>query len=143
MANQTKSFLGRGWSFPPTFNPLTSSVVLSEEEEDIRESLKILISTIPGERVMQPLYGCDINSMVFKRMNTETIMNIKDLISFAIIDYEPRIDVEEIIATLSPHQHQRIDINIIYTIRSTNVRTNMVYPFYFLEGTDLNENQSL
>jgi phage baseplate assembly protein W len=143
MEEKDKRFLGKGWGFPPVFDPHTANIELVEEEEDIRQSLIILISTIPGERVMQPLFGCDIHSMVFKNINTNTITQIKDMISMAIIRYEPRIDVENIEAVRNEYERQRLDIKIIYTVRTTNIRTNIVYPFYFIEGTDLKDSKSL
>ncbi len=92
---------------------------------------------------MQPLFGCDVQSLLFRRANTSTLSLYKDLIASAIIEYEPRIDLEEITTTLHQQERQRVDVTIIYTIRMTNVRTNLVYPFYFLEGTDLREVHSL
>lgn len=143
MKEKDQSFLGEGWGFPPLFDPLMSSVIMSKGEEDIRQSLHILLSTIPGERVMQPLFGCDVHGVVFKRANTEAVMLLKDMITAAIINFEPRIELEEIMTSLNNEERQRIDVNIIYTIRTTNVRTNMVYPFYLLEGTDLNDTYSM
>ena len=66
------SFLGRGWSFPPRFNPVDRGVEMVAEEEDIQESLRILFSTAPGERVMHPSYGCGLKRMVFEQIS-ETV----------------------------------------------------------------------
>lgn len=142
MNEQDQSFLGKGWSFPPVFDPELSSVVMSEGEADIRQSLIVLISTIPGERVMQPLFGCDIHGLVFRRANTETIIRLKDMIAGAILTFEPRIELNEVTTSRNREEPQRIDVIIIYTIRSTNVRTNLVYPFYLLEGTDIHDLQA-
>jgi len=75
MENQIKkSFLGTGWGFPPEFNELTLSVNMVSEEEDIRQSLFILLSTTPGERPLNPAYGCDLQSLVFEKIS-ESIPN--------------------------------------------------------------------
>ena len=60
MKQHPQSFLGRGWSFPPRFDDRQYTIMMVEEEEDIRQSLRILFSTLPGERLMKPDYGCDL-----------------------------------------------------------------------------------
>ena len=105
------------------------------EEEDIRESLMILLSTRPGERIMQPAYGCGLHAMVFETVNESTVTEIRDLIERAILFYEPRINLEGVEVEMEDVYEGRLDIRIDYTIRQTNTRSNMVYPFYFIEGT--------
>ncbi len=107
------------------------------EEDDIRQSLFLLFSTTPGERLMRPEYGCDLQRLVFERLNASTESQIVDLIRMAILRYEPRITVEEVRATLSDALQGRIDIEVSYTVRLTNSRDNIVYPFYFREGTNV------
>jgi len=134
-----KSFLGRGWAFPPQFNR-TGSVRLVTAEEDIRESLHILLSTNPGERIMQATYGCDLKSQMFEEINESTMAVIIDLIKRAILFFEPRISVERIdINTRNEEDllNGLVRINIVYIVRSTNNRYNIVYPFYFTEGTNV------
>jgi phage baseplate assembly protein W len=134
---QDKQFLGVGWSFPPQFQRQAeqTGIVMVAEDEDIRESLVILLSTRPGERVMQPGYGCGLHSMVFETVNESTVTEIRDLIERAILFYEPRINLEAIEVEMENAFEGRLDIRIDYTIRQTNTRSNMVYPFYFIEGT--------
>ncbi|MBC6996658.1 GPW/gp25 family protein [Neolewinella lacunae] len=132
-----KSFLGTGWSFPPAFQLTTGAVQMVSEEDDIRQSLFLLFSTTPGERLMRPGYGCDLQMLVFERLNASTESQIADLIRMSILHYEPRITVEEVHVTLSDALQGRIDIAVFYTIRLTNSRDNIVYPFYFREGTNV------
>ncbi len=132
-----KSFLGTGWSFPPAFQLAKGAVQMVSEEDDIRQSLFLLFSTTPGERLMRPEYGCDLQRLVFERLNASTESQIVDLIRMAILRYEPRITVEEVRATLSDALQGRIDIEVSYTVRLTNSRDNIVYPFYFREGTNV------
>ncbi len=135
---QDSSFLGRGWGFPPRFNPRDRGVEMVAEEEDIRESLRILFSTAPGERVMHPSYGCGLKRMVFEQI-TETVQTeIKDLIERAILFFEPRITLERVELDATEIFDGKLLILLEYTIRTINVRSNMVYPFYFQEGTLLN-----
>lgn len=132
-----KSFLGTGWSFPPTFQAETDSVGLVSEEEDIHQSLFILMSTVPGERLMRPAYGCDLQSLVFDQISHNLRTEIISKVKRAILLHEPRITVEEIQVTISPDNHSLLYIVVNYVVRTTNSRSNIVYPFYLKEGTNV------
>lgn len=132
-----KSFLGKGWSFPPTFSLRDQAVEMVSEAEDIRQSLLLLFSIAPGERLMKPLYGCDLHAVVFDTFNASAESRIVDMITMAILRYEPRIILENIEAQQTDPYQGRIEINITYTIRITNSRDNIVFPFYFKEGTNV------
>jgi len=106
-------------------------------EEDIKQSLRILLATTPGERVMQPSFGCELKSQIYETLNESTITILKDLIRRAILFFEPRVLLESIVADSSLAQEGRLDFTIVYTVISTNTRHNIVYPFYFREGTDV------
>lgn len=136
-ADSDKRFLGVGWSFPPEFHKQggTMDVKMVAEEEDIQESLAILLSTRPGERIMHPGYGCGLHDMVFETINETTITEIRDVIERAVLFYEPRINLEAIEVGVEDVYNGRIDIQLNYTIRKTNTRSNVVYPFYFIEGS--------
>ena len=82
---ETKSFLGRGWSFPPEFNSETKTVKMLEDEVDIESSLEILLSTRLGERVMVPNYGCNLDELLFKPLNLTLKTYVIDLIKTAIL----------------------------------------------------------
>jgi len=132
-----KSFLGSGWSFPPTFSDKTKGVEMVSDEEDIGQSLQILLSTQLGERIMMPKYGCDLSTMTFETMTTSFRTYVKDLIRTAILYHEPRIQVEEILLQSENSSEGLIIITIQYLVRITNTRSNLVYPFYINEATDL------
>jgi phage baseplate assembly protein W len=134
---QIRSFLGRGWSFPPEFNKHTGGVKMLEDEADIDSSLEILLSTRLGERVMVPDYGCNLDEMLFKPMNLTLKTYVIDLIETAILYYEPRIDVNSISIDESVEPDGVLMINIDYTVRTTNSRRNKTYPFYREEGNEL------
>lgn len=134
-----KSFLGTGWSFPPRFDEEQSSITMVSEEEDIKESIFLLLSTTPGERITNPKYGCDLRKFVFRPINAETQFLIKEAIKKAILYYEPRINVNEIEFDTSKERDGVVNIHLEYTIVSVNTRTNIVFPFYKVEGTDIKE----
>jgi phage baseplate assembly protein W len=134
---ENKSFLGAGWSFPPRFLESTEGLEISKNEQDIAESIFILLSTTPGERVMNPEYGCDLQSMLFTSMNLSNQTRIEDMINTAIMYFEPRVNVVSISITSPDKLVGKLDVSITYEIKGTNSRKNMVYPFYLTEGTHI------
>jgi len=142
-----KSFLGTGWNFPPTFHKDFLGVEMISDEVDIKSSLDILFSTDPGERVMQPTYGCALRKFVFEPMNISTKTMMEKIIKDAMMYHEPRIIVEQIQIGEAADTDQRIIeeaymqgillISIDYRVITTNTRYNYVYPFYYNEGTNL------
>ncbi len=124
-----KTFLGTGWSFPPSFDRKLKSVELVSDKTDIDQSLEILLSTKLGERVMLPKYGCDLSDLVFESMNTTFETYITDLVKTAILYHEPRVDMESL-EFESDQNEGKLLIIINYKIRITNSRSNFVFPFY-------------
>ena len=132
-----KTFLGVGWKFPPTFDKNTKSVEMVSEDQDIKESLFILLSTRSGERIMLPEYGCDTQNLIFDAIDTTSISIMKRMIERAILYFEPRISLDQIDIQFDNQLEGLLNINLDYTIRKTNTRSNMVYPYYIIEGTDV------
>ena len=132
------AFLGRGWSFPPTFNRALAGVDMREQEADITDSLAILLTTMPGERVMLPEYGCNLDELVFESLDTTTKTLLTDKIESAILYHEPRIDIENVRLDTARELEGVVLIELTYRIRTTNSRFNFVFPFYIREGTDIN-----
>ncbi|WP_375229597.1 GPW/gp25 family protein [Roseobacter sp. S98] len=135
MQENDPGFLGRGWHFPPEFDPSTGEIRMAEAEEDVAESLRILMNTRPGERIMQPTYGCRIHDYVFEPNDSETQAGIETAVRQAILFFEPRITVHRIEAIMTDWLEGRIGVALDYTVNQTNTRSNMVYPFYIREGT--------
>lgn len=127
-------YIGTGWSFPPTFNKQTQAVEMVSGKQDIEASLHILLSTTIGERVMQPLYGCNLKQFVFEPTNASLEAYIKKLVEDAILYFEPRIELEQLSVDV---EDGTMEITVEYTIRANNSRSNFVYPFYIKEGTNL------
>ena len=101
MAKDLKSFLGTGWSFPPSFNKHTKSVDMVSDEIDISQSLKIILFTDLGSRIMRPDFGSDVKNFTFESINKGSIARLSDVVEGAINRHEPRIDLEKVdIATL-------------------------------------------
>lgn len=133
---QEYSFLGTGWSFPPSFNRASRSVNMVENEEDIQQSLSILLSTSIGERFLQPSYGADLRNYLFEPLNSGMKALIKDKIETAILYHEPRIKLQNV-NLINADFEGKAELELEYIIRSTNTRHNFVYPFYKDEGSEV------
>jgi len=138
MNNSFNSFLGTGWSFPPTFDPVSGTVAMVSDLDDIRESLNILLSTSLGERVLQPDYGCNLNEYMFDSLNNSLIGIIKHHVENAILFFEPRIIAERVDVTAADSSdliEGRFTITVEYSIPETNSRFNYVYDYYLNEAS--------
>ena len=131
-------FLGRGWSFPPAFDRNIPGVEMLEDEKDIASSLEILLSTLPGERVMLPQYGCNLDELLFESLDTRMKTLMADKVESAILYHEPRIELEKVVLDDSADLEGIVLIRIEYRVKTTNSRFNLVFPYYKLEGTDVN-----
>ena len=128
-------FLGKGWAFPPAFDLGEQTVAMVSAEDDIRESLYILLTTIPGERIMLPDYGCLIHEHVFDIIGETLFTHLRGLIEHAILHYEPRIILENIFFNVEDQREGCLQITLEYSIIQTNTRNNLVIPYYLKEGT--------
>ena len=133
-----REYLGRGWSFPPTFNRQRGGVDMLEDEADIASSLEILLTTALGERTMLPQYGCNLDELVFESLDTRMKTLMADKVQTAILFFEPRIEIETVRLDDSQQLEGLILIEVVYMVKATNSRFNFVFPFYKLEGTDIN-----
>ncbi len=129
-----RSFLGTGWSFPPSFTRGGAEVDMVSGVEDIHQSLQILLSTQRGERILQEEYGCDLNEVLFEEMDQGLINTLTNVIADAILYHEPRISLDKLDISESESERGLLLISLEYTVRSTNSRFNMVYPFYLNEA---------
>ena len=129
-----RSFLGTGWAFPPTFSKGGADVAVVSDAEDIHQSLQILLSTQIGERVMQDEFGCDMNRFLFEEVSQSLVNSLHRLVSEAILYHEPRIELQGLDVTESESEPGVLLITIDYTVRTTNSRFNMVFPFYQKEA---------
>ncbi|MBO9618707.1 MAG: GPW/gp25 family protein [Niabella sp.] len=136
LKNIDQSFLGSGWSFPPTFRREWFGLELLTGVDDVESCIRIILETISGERVMLPSFGSNLQAYFFEPMNVPSITMIEKIVHDALVYHEPRIIVENVSST--PDVAQGIlAINIEYTIITTNTRYNYVYPFYMTEATNI------
>jgi len=127
-------FLQTGWNFFPEITNRGARIKDLTYSDDILQSLRILFTTLPGQRIGQQLYGCDLMQYVFKPINNSLISNMKNTLRTAITLYEPRIKLlllDVYVDTNIPH---RVNIDLIYMLSRTNSRYNITIPFYTMEG---------
>lgn len=127
-----REFLGVGWKFPVRINA-RGGFSYSKHEQDIEESIWIILSTSKGERVMKPDFGCAIHDYVFAPNNPATRGALVHEVQRSLAEYEPRIDVEGVRVESFPESDNQLLIYVDYTVRTTNAKRNLVYPFYLTE----------
>lgn len=125
-----EDFLGKGWRHPVSIK--NGKIVSSVGEDSIKEAIIIILSTAKGERVMRPDFGCKINELVFAPNNNSTASLVNFYIKEALQKWEPRIEVLDVSA--APDEDEKIIVNIEYLVKTTNTKSNLVYPFY-LDGS--------
>ncbi|EKN3346135.1 GPW/gp25 family protein [Yersinia ruckeri] len=121
MENQILTQLyGRGWAFPPLFS-LDEGVVMAEGAEDVRQSLQILFSTEPGERLMREDYGCGLNDFMFENIRNELIAEIETRIQDSVLRYEPRADMTDIQVSQAPNRSNTLQVRVAYRLRGSEI----------------------
>ena len=130
-----KDFLGKGLRFPVSIN-LNGGVSSSQLEENVRQSLFVILATAPGERVSRPRWGCRIHDLMFAPNNPVTAARAEVYCEEAIYKYEPRIEHVSCRAGANPDQPNRLDIRIEYVIAGKNDKRNLVFPFYLRNEDD-------
>jgi len=133
-SDESKAFLGQGWAFPVRLQT-EGRVALSRYEDDVREAILLILETNHGERMMRPEFGANLRDFLFRPMNTTTMAMVRHRVEEALITWEPRIDRVEV-SNVPGTEPGRLDIEIRYRVRRTNIFYNLVYPFYLMEGKE-------
>ena len=123
-------FLGVGWRFPVQLDRAKGDIALSRYDQDVQEAIWIILSTAPGERVMRPDFGCGIHDYVFAPNNSHTAGLVRFHVEQALVRWEPRIDLQEVLVQADPALPSVLLISIQYQVRATDSRYNVVFPFY-------------
>lgn len=129
----TQEFVGRGWAFPPAIDP-QGGLSLTNERSELQQSIEIILSTSPGQRVMRPSFGCRLHELVFSPNNSHTAAQARRYVEEALGMWEPRIKVQRVKTKADPENHARLIIEIEYLIKATHDRRSLVYPFYLIPG---------
>ncbi len=128
--------VGRGWRFPPSLDE-RGTVALAADLEEIEQSIRIILGTVPGQRVMRPEFGCRIHELVFAPNNVATAGLARRHVAEALGRWEPRISLKQVDVTTSPHEPGALHILIEYQIEALHSNRSLVYPFYLIpEGEE-------
>ena len=127
-----RAFLGQGWAFPVAFDA-SGGVATVRHDEDIRQSILIILDTNPGERVMRPEFGSGLRALTFEPINTTTVSRVKHKVERALVLWEPRID-SIVVEVTADRLQGRLDVQLRYRVRTTNTFYNLVYPYYLDEA---------
>lgn len=125
-------FLGRGWSFPIAPGP-DGEIATVTGNEDIRQSIWLILDTEPGERVMRPDFGAGLRGLVFEPINVSLVSLIEHRVEQALNQWEPRINVQSVTVNPDEAASGRLKVEVSYVVRATNTFYNLVYPFYLKE----------
>ena len=132
-----QGFLGTGWSFPPKFDKYSKSIIMDNGEVDIENSIRIILGTYPGERLMNPNFGCAVKRMSFENLDEGNVTRIEEIVGNALVEYEPRVKFQSIEVISKNEEEGLIVLQLNYVIIITNTRHNIVFPYYLIEGTNL------
>lgn len=127
------SIVGSGWAFPPRFNSPKSGPDMVKDETLLEQAIHLVLNTQVGERALQPDLGCGLNHFVFSEATPLLLTELKEEISSAILNHEPRIKLLDVQYDLSEVYEGRVNIVLSYWVKQTNARNNMVFPFYLVE----------
>ena len=127
----TNPIIGRGWHFPPTLDE-RGTVALVSDDDEIKQSIHIILSTAPGQRVMRPDFGCRIHELVFAPNNATTAGMATQYVTEALGRWEPRIELQQVDVAPDPSNPARLAISIEYRISATHSNRSLVYPFYLI-----------
>ncbi len=130
-----KSFLGTGWSFPVRIGS-NGGIAMSSYESNIEESIRLILGTAVGERIMEPEFGSHIHDYVFHPNNPNTASLVSSYAQQALAKLEPRVEEIDIQAYPDKNNEKTLVLNINYKIIRDNELRNMVYPFYLRREQD-------
>jgi phage baseplate assembly protein W len=131
--DSARAFLGVGWAFPPRIDA-GGKIAEAAYEDDVRQAIRIVLGTSPGERVMRPEFGAGLERFVFEPVNPATVTQLETAVREALVAWEPRIDVLEVRVTTEGSPPAVLLVDLQYRVRATNALQNLVYPFYLEEG---------
>ena len=127
-----KAHLGVGWAFP--VKPQAGRLRFARHEDDIEQAIEIILLTARGERPMRHRFGTNARATLFEPNSAATRKELAASVRRALVEWEPRIDVERVEAVASDEKPELLMVHIDYVVRATNSRFNRVFPFYLLEG---------
>jgi uncharacterized protein len=135
MSNRASDFIGHGIAFPLRVDQ-SGAIATTNGADGIDSSLRVVLMTAPGERVMRPAFGCRIWQYMFEPINANTLGLMAEAVREAVGRWEPRVTLDDVRVVPDTGSVGQVFIHIDYTVRTTNDRRNLVYPFYVIPRED-------
>lgn len=127
----SQDIVGRGWAFPPRVDP-QGGLALTNERNELIQSILVILSTSTGQRVMRPTFGCRLHELVFAPNNSHTAAQARRFVEEALGMWEPRINVLQVDVHPDSDEENRLMIEIDYEVKATHDRRSLVHPFYLI-----------
>lgn len=134
--DDNNDFLGTGVKFPVGVDKTTGKFKMSSNEEDIKESIYIILMTQRGERLLLPNFGSNINDYVFEVMDQTNLTLMANGVKTSIANYEKRIRDLDVSVEIDKDNNNKLILNIKYKVAQSNAIGNLVFPFYLQEGAE-------
>ncbi|MCK9485693.1 MAG: GPW/gp25 family protein [Dehalococcoidia bacterium] len=122
-------FVGRGWTFPPSVDS-RGRIALAGGVDEVEASMRMILLTAPGERVMRPEFGCRAWDYLFQPLNPNTMGMIETAVEEALQRWEPRVTIEGVTAVEDGGRTGTVSVQVTYSLKDENDRRNLVVPFY-------------
>ena len=133
----THDFVGAGWAFPLAVDA-RGGIALARRDQELEQAMRLILATYPGERPMRPEFGSRLRDYVFRSATVDTAAELANEVQNALLRWEPRVVCEAVNVTVDPEERNRFYIDVYYTVKGTNDRRNLVFPFYTIhdDGSD-------
>ena len=131
MTINAQEIIGQGWFFPPKIGP-QGGLALTSDRSELDQSIHIILSTSPGQRVMRQTFGCRLQELVFAPNNTHTVAQARRYVEEALGMWEPRISVTDVKVEPDSQDNSRLLIHVKYKVKATHDQRSLVYPFYLI-----------
>jgi phage baseplate assembly protein W len=130
-------FVGAGWAFPLGVDA-RGGIALARRDQELEQAMRLILATYPGERPMRPDFGSRLRDFVFRSATIDTAAELSQEVENALLRWEPRVVVEYVEVTVDAEERNRLYIDVHYSVKGTNDRRNLVFPFYTIpdDGSD-------
>jgi phage baseplate assembly protein W len=129
--DDTNAFIGAGWNLPIETDA-TGSIALTTGIDELEQAMYLVLATTPGERPMRPNFGCRLQEYVFAPVDMNTSSRMASDVRAALLQWEPRVSVGDVVVSPSDDAESTLWIDVSYTVKATNDRRNLVFPFYLI-----------
>jgi phage baseplate assembly protein W len=126
-------FRGSGWRFP-ILPQAGGGLGYVSGDDNVTQSLLVLLKTAAGERLMRPEFGTTVPELVFEAGSDQNLFRLEQALLATIQRWEPRVEVDDVAASRVAGEDGVVEVSVTYRILRTNTQRNLVFPFYLAGG---------